>query len=282
MRTREILLGLGFGVLVICVCSRDLYSQSRRGRAVRTSPQKAAQKNKSKPKTISFGVLNGKAINLVKPEYPPTASAVKVSGSVYIDVLIDVEGKVVSAKAGRGHPLLIPASIKAARASTFMPVTVEGNPMQAYGVIIYKYFPSSLNWLELGYAADSVETLINYLPTGFDEERKFLELTKSNPDTSESTLNSAWDIIVAKLAADEKARWLISVGRQIAILTRFHWNLERKNEAFNELRILLDTKPANISANLESRLVVLIDPVQQSVFSENLLNFTEKLFVLGN
>jgi Gram-negative bacterial TonB protein C-terminal len=284
MRTKKILCEICFGVLIGCFASTEVHSQSRSRRGVRANEQKVTLGKKAKPKIISFGVLNGKAINLVRPEYPPTASSVNISGPVYIGVLIDTEGKITSAWAHRGHPLLIPASIKAARASTFEPITYggRGKPTLLYGLIVYNYLPSSLNWLELGYAADSVDTLIDHLPVGFGEVREFLEQSRSNPDARESILNSAWGIIIAKLVSNEKAQWLIAVGRQIRILTGFHWDTERKDRAFAELKVLFDTKPTTVSPNLASRIDALIDPEQQSKFNENLLNLTEKLFVLGN
>lgn len=48
------------------------------------------------PKEIKGGVLNGKAITLVKPHYPAAARSVNASGSVSIQILIDELGNVVS------------------------------------------------------------------------------------------------------------------------------------------------------------------------------------------
>ena len=58
------------------------------------------------PKSISGGVLNGKATNLVKPPYPAAARAVRAEGAVNVQVTIDEEGNVISASAVSGHPLL--------------------------------------------------------------------------------------------------------------------------------------------------------------------------------
>src|SRR5215203_648141 len=62
---------------------------------------------RSYPKTriISAGVVNGKSVNLVKPEYPASARAVGVRGSVQIQVLIDQAGCVTESKVLSGHPL---------------------------------------------------------------------------------------------------------------------------------------------------------------------------------
>ncbi len=61
---------------------------------------------KPAPKTISGGVVNGKAISLPAPPYPAAAKAVGAKGSVSVQVLIDENGSVISASAASGHPLL--------------------------------------------------------------------------------------------------------------------------------------------------------------------------------
>jgi TonB family protein len=91
------------------------------------------------PKVISGGVVNGKAINLVKPEYPEAAKAVRASGAVNVQVTIDEEGNVISASAVSGHPLLRAASEAAARASKFKPTLLEGVPVKVTGVVIYNF-----------------------------------------------------------------------------------------------------------------------------------------------
>ena len=50
------------------------------------------------PKTISGGVLNGKATSLPKPQYPAAAKAANASGAVNVQVLVDENGDVVSAR----------------------------------------------------------------------------------------------------------------------------------------------------------------------------------------
>lgn len=91
--------------------------------------------------TFSGGVLNGKATSLPKPEYPPAAMAVRASGAVSIQVLIDESGNVVSANAVSGHPLLRAASESAARGAKFLPTLVGGNPVKVSGVITYNFVP---------------------------------------------------------------------------------------------------------------------------------------------
>ena len=88
---------------------------------------------------ISGGVLNGKAISLPKPAYPPIARAARAAGTVVVQVLIDENGNVVSAKAVSGHPLLQAAAIGAARQARFSPTKLSGQPVKVTGVIQYNF-----------------------------------------------------------------------------------------------------------------------------------------------
>lgn len=96
---------------------------------------------KAPPKTISGGVLNGKATSLPKPPYPPAARAVRASGAVSVQVLIDEDGRVVSATAVSGHPLLRAAAVAAARGARFSPTQLSGQPVKVNGVITYNFVP---------------------------------------------------------------------------------------------------------------------------------------------
>lgn len=91
------------------------------------------------PKTISAGVLNGKATSLPKPAYPPAARAVKASGTVVVQVTLDETGRVVSASAVSGHPLLRSAAVAAANSARFSPTLLSGKPVKVTGVITYNF-----------------------------------------------------------------------------------------------------------------------------------------------
>ena len=88
---------------------------------------------------ISGGVLNGKAVHLVQPAYPPIARSAHASGQVVVQVLIDENGNVVAAHATSGHPLLQAAAVGAARSSKFTPTKLSGQPVKVNGVIIYNF-----------------------------------------------------------------------------------------------------------------------------------------------
>lgn len=88
---------------------------------------------------ISAGVLNGKAISLPTPRYPPIAKAAHASGQVSVQVVVDEEGKVLTAHAVSGHPLLQAAAVAAARQARFSPTKLSGQPVKVTGVIIYHF-----------------------------------------------------------------------------------------------------------------------------------------------
>lgn len=88
---------------------------------------------------ISGGVLNGKATSLPKPAYPPIARAAHASGTVSVQVIIDESGKVISAKAVSGHPLLQQAAVQAAYQARFSPTMLSGQPVKVTGVITYNF-----------------------------------------------------------------------------------------------------------------------------------------------
>ena len=90
-------------------------------------------------KPISGGVLNGKALSLPLPPYPPEARAANASGSVSVKVTIDEWGTVISATAVSGHPLLQHAAVSAARQARFSPTTLMGQPVKVVGVLVYNF-----------------------------------------------------------------------------------------------------------------------------------------------
>jgi protein TonB len=88
---------------------------------------------------ISGGVLNGKAISLPKPAYPPIARQAHASGTVVVQVTIDENGNVISARAVSGHPLLQAVAVSAARGARFSPTKLSGQPVKVTGVITYNF-----------------------------------------------------------------------------------------------------------------------------------------------
>ncbi|HEV7684754.1 MAG TPA: TonB family protein [Pyrinomonadaceae bacterium] len=90
--------------------------------------------------TSKADVVNGRAFSLPKPAYPDAAREGRASGTVFVAVLIDGEGKVIDAKTVcGGPPLLLEAAKVAARGARFTPTTFGGKPKQVFGVISYNF-----------------------------------------------------------------------------------------------------------------------------------------------
>jgi protein TonB len=66
---------------------------------------------------------------LVQPEYPPLARDAHVWGTVVVDAVIDEHGNVAGARALSGHPLLIPAALKAVLQWKYEPTLLNGTPV---------------------------------------------------------------------------------------------------------------------------------------------------------
>lgn len=102
------------------------------------TPAETAQPSPTQ-KAVSGGVLNGKALNLPKPDYPLGARNSGASGTVIVEVTVDESGKVIAARVTSGHPLLRAAAIAAARQARFAPTKLSGQPVKVTGVITYNF-----------------------------------------------------------------------------------------------------------------------------------------------
>lgn len=88
---------------------------------------------------VSGGQLNDKATSLPRPAYPSVAKAAKASGTVVVEVVVDETGKVISANAISGHPLLRQSAVQAAYQARFKPTLLSGKPVKVTGTITYNF-----------------------------------------------------------------------------------------------------------------------------------------------
>lgn len=88
---------------------------------------------------ISGGVLTGKAISKPQPQYPQMAKAARAQGVVTVQITVDEGGKVISAAAVNGHPLLRAAAVQAAYGARFSPTLLSGQPVKVSGTITYNF-----------------------------------------------------------------------------------------------------------------------------------------------
>lgn len=90
---------------------------------------------------VSGGMLNARATSLPKPAYPKVAKAAGASGTVIVQVIVDETGKVTSATAISGHPLLRQSAVQAAYQARFTPMKLSGKAVKVFGTISYNFVP---------------------------------------------------------------------------------------------------------------------------------------------
>ncbi|HEU4869949.1 MAG TPA: TonB family protein [Pyrinomonadaceae bacterium] len=90
-------------------------------------------------KPVEAGALNAKAITLPKPVYTEEAKRQKASGKVTVRVVVDENGKVISAQALNGPAVLREAAEAAARQAIFPPTTQDGITVKVTGTLTYDF-----------------------------------------------------------------------------------------------------------------------------------------------
>jgi TonB family protein len=88
---------------------------------------------------ITGGVLNDKAIEMPKPDYPEAAKQAGITGVVKVQVTIDEHGKVIAAEATDGPKELRKAAVDAALKARFEPVRLHGGLIKVTGILTYKF-----------------------------------------------------------------------------------------------------------------------------------------------
>jgi protein TonB len=94
---------------------------------------------KAPVRPVSGGVLNGKALEMPKPLYPEVARRAKMTGMVSVEVVVDISGKVIGARAVSGPEMLRDAAERAAKQARFTPALLSGQPVRVSGVINYNF-----------------------------------------------------------------------------------------------------------------------------------------------
>lgn len=246
-----------------------------------------AQNPQPIPKTIAKGVVNGAAVSLPKPEYPPAARAVKAGGTVEVLVTIDEQGNVISAESKGGHPLLQQAAVQAARQAKFKPTLLSGQPVKVTGIITYNFVPDAspanyeerLKWMGLGafLAMARIESvieddqLLNDAPkelTEFSSELEPLKTLKNlSPDKRAKTLDNIFDSVKLKLKGAEATEFemgklfgdiMVEVGK-----TRENESYQPNETAIKnnlvKIKSLLDTLGNEFPSEVRAQFIMLTD-----------------------
>lgn len=265
-------------VIIFALVGSPISASAQKKILPKTSKSYISNKNSKiksrKPsfKIFSAGVINTKAIDLIKPEYPKAAQAVNVYGSISVSVLIDESGNVVEAKVESGHPFLRAPSVKAALESKFEPFTLSGQPMKVRGIIIYNFIPQQWNWFEVGYALRSdsyysIERLSETLPFDWKVEKQFLDQLSAVTDTNRAEMiKTVIALIHQKLIDQTKAAWLFECGLALSEIKRIV--KDRKNmpvtdtDSYRNLKSLVENPPMDVNRRLiegMQKIILLIE-----------------------
>jgi TonB family protein len=91
------------------------------------------------PPRVSKGVLTGEVVTKVQPTYPSIAKQINAAGEVQVAILINENGRVIEAKAIKGHPVLRASAEDAARKWIFKPTLLDGKPVKQPGTLTFVF-----------------------------------------------------------------------------------------------------------------------------------------------
>lgn len=125
--------------LEYCHCALNQSGKPAEASAIFERVVALAKSISGEPTPVSGGVLQGTATVKKAPYYPNAAKAERLSGSVYVKVVIDEAGNVIDAKVLCGPDLLAGASLEAARSWRFKPTELEGKPIKVQGILTFNF-----------------------------------------------------------------------------------------------------------------------------------------------
>ena len=88
---------------------------------------------------VSEQDLRAAVTQKVEPEYPAVARQIRLTGSVELEILVDLAGGVERANAVKGNTLLTGPSLQAIRKWKFRPFRTESEPAKAAGTITFTF-----------------------------------------------------------------------------------------------------------------------------------------------
>jgi protein TonB len=88
---------------------------------------------------ISQGVTQGRLIQKIEPEYPAIAKAARIQGQVVLNAVISKTGEIQNLVLVSGHPMLVPAAIKAVQQFRYRPFLLNGEPVEVETTITVNF-----------------------------------------------------------------------------------------------------------------------------------------------
>jgi periplasmic protein TonB len=89
------------------------------------------------PQRVRMGgnVKGGRLLHRVEPQYPPIARQMRISGTVVIEGVVGVDGRIRELRIVEGHPMLVKAALEAVRQWIYEPMTLNGDPVEVIAPI---------------------------------------------------------------------------------------------------------------------------------------------------
>lgn len=142
--------GAGTGASAASRSNRSAQTRSRSSKTTSTASKTSSAAKTPKPpaKYDGFVVgdkytfLNFEVVSAEKPYHTRAAKASGAKGLVQVELLIDVDGSVLTAKGRTGNKELWPEAERAALASKFNRPTFGGKPARAIGFLVYRFGPA--------------------------------------------------------------------------------------------------------------------------------------------
>jgi TonB family protein len=100
------------------------------------------------PIWLETAALLKRATYCEAPKMPGLAGNLRMEGQVYIEILVNGEGKVSCARIVNGHPLLVSSAIYAAKEWTVRPKKQHGKHVWFYGHLLFHFSTGKIDKTE--------------------------------------------------------------------------------------------------------------------------------------
>jgi TonB family protein len=84
-------------------------------------------------------MAGGEVVRRVSPSYPQAARSAHITGTVTVEISINEQGNVISARATSGPGMLAGAAESAARGFKFKPITLDGVPVKSNRTVLFHF-----------------------------------------------------------------------------------------------------------------------------------------------
>ncbi|MEI9972425.1 MAG: energy transducer TonB [Ignavibacteriota bacterium] len=84
-------------------------------------------------------MILGAPLHRAEPQYPPIAKAAHISGTVELECVVGVDGRIQQVKVKSGNPLLITAAVNAAWQWVYGPSKLNGVPIEIVTMLTFSF-----------------------------------------------------------------------------------------------------------------------------------------------